>query len=59
MATSTRICKHMNEDHADSLLAFAWYFARQPTASSATLENIDLKGKTIFRCPSDLSTELR
>lgn len=43
-AVSDRICKHMNEDHADALLLYALVYGRVATAEAARLEAIDPKG---------------
>lgn len=37
---SERICKHMNEDHPDSLLAYAHHYAKKSAAKVATLTAI-------------------
>lgn len=44
---SDRICKHMNDDHADAVLMYAQVFGNLSTASAATMnsiqpENMDL-----------------
>ncbi len=37
---SDRICKHMNEDHADAVLIYAQTFGNLPTATAATMNSI-------------------
>lgn len=41
--TSARVCKHMNEDHGASCLAFAWQFS-STSATEAEMTDIDGKG---------------
>ncbi len=36
-AVSDRICKHMNEDHADAVLAYARHYAALTTAREARM----------------------
>jgi putative heme iron utilization protein len=38
------ICAHMNEDHADALVAYARYFGGFEGAESARLVGLDAKG---------------
>lgn len=37
---SDRICKHMNEDHADAVLIYARVFGNLSTATAATMNSI-------------------
>lgn len=37
---SDRICKHMNEDHADAVLIYAQTFGNLPGATAATMNAI-------------------
>jgi putative heme iron utilization protein len=41
---SDRICKHMNDDHADAVLLYAKAFAETPEATAATMLKIDAEG---------------
>ncbi|MDJ1178947.1 DUF2470 domain-containing protein [Roseofilum sp. BLCC_M91] len=41
---SDRICKHMNEDHAEAIALYAQTFGAMPSASSAKMEAIDPDG---------------
>ena len=41
---SDRICKHMNDDHADAVLLYAQKFGSQPTATAAVMSAIDAAG---------------
>lgn len=43
-AISDRICKHMNEDHADAVLMYAKIYGKSPTAETATIGSIDPLG---------------
>lgn len=43
-AISDRICKHMNEDHADAIVLYAKVFGNTPEAAIATMESIDPEG---------------
>jgi putative heme iron utilization protein len=43
-AISDRICKHMNEDHADAVLLYAKVYGNTPTAEAATMSAIDPLG---------------
>ncbi|MDJ0900942.1 MAG: DUF2470 domain-containing protein [Xenococcus sp. MO_188.B8] len=55
-AISDRICKHMNEDHAEAIVLYAKVFGNSPEAETATMDSIDpqgmnltakIKGKTV------------
>ncbi len=46
-AVSDRICKHMNDDHADAVLAYAHVFGNTAKATTARMESIDLQGMTL------------
>ncbi len=43
-AISDRICKHMNDDHADAVLTYAQVYGKAPTAETATMSAIDPLG---------------
>ena len=51
--SSARVCKHMNEDHAASCLAFAWTLAGISSASSASLSALNVGGFDL-RCSTSL-----
>ena len=51
--SSDRVCKHMNEDHAASCLAFAWTLAGISSASSASLSALNVGGFDL-RCSTSL-----
>jgi len=46
-AVSDRICKHMNEDHADAVLLYAKAFASVTDASAAQMLSIDPEGMNL------------
>ncbi|MBO9998561.1 MAG: DUF2470 domain-containing protein [Cyanobacteria bacterium SID2] len=46
-AISDRICKHMNDDHADAVLLYAKAFGNQTEATAAELLAIDPLGMDI------------
>jgi putative heme iron utilization protein len=41
---SDRICKHMNEDHADAVLLYAQVFGNCLKATAAQMKSIDPQG---------------
>jgi putative heme iron utilization protein len=41
---SNRICKHMNDDHADAVLLYAKAFGNSPNAEAAQMLAIDSQG---------------
>jgi putative heme iron utilization protein len=41
---SDRICKHMNEDHADALVLYAKAFGNSPETEAAKMISIDPQG---------------
>ena len=41
---SDRICKHMNDDHADAVLLYAQKLGDATTATAATMKAIDANG---------------
>lgn len=43
-AVSDRICKHMNEDHADAVLLYAQVFGGATDATEARMISIDAEG---------------
>lgn len=44
---SDRICKHMNEDHADAVLLYSRFFGNTPNAESAKMMSIDTGGMNL------------
>lgn len=38
---SDRICRHMNQDHAEAVLSYARHYGGLPSASRATMERIE------------------
>lgn len=46
-AISDRICKHMNEDHADAILLYAKAFAGALDATAAQMLTIDPEGMNL------------
>ncbi|MBW4519202.1 MAG: DUF2470 domain-containing protein [Scytolyngbya sp. HA4215-MV1] len=45
---SDRICKHMNDDHADAILLYAKVFGGSETASAAKMQSIDPQGMNLL-----------
>lgn len=43
-AISDRICKHMNDDHAEAIALYARALGQQPEATAATMLRIDAQG---------------
>ncbi len=56
---SDRICKHMNEDHADSVLLYAQVFGEVPDATSATLLVVDPLGMNLTAQVGDQAMPVR
>lgn len=46
-AISDRICKHMNEDHADALVIYAKVFGDSPKTEKAQMLSIDPQGMNL------------
>ena len=46
-AVSDRICKHMNDDHADAVLTYVQVFGNTQAATAATMDSIDLEGMNL------------
>ncbi|NER83316.1 MAG: DUF2470 domain-containing protein [Leptolyngbya sp. SIO1D8] len=46
-AASDRICKHMNDDHADAVLTYAQVFGNTQSATSASMNSIDAEGMNL------------
>jgi putative heme iron utilization protein len=43
-AVSDRICKHMNDDHAEAILMYAQVYGGKQEATSAVMNAIDSEG---------------
>lgn len=56
---SARICKHMNEDHADAVLLYARTFADTAEATSAEMLKIDAEGMDLRVRNNDLEEPVR
>lgn len=46
-AVSDRICKHMNNDHADAVLTYVQVFGSTEAATAATMDSIDATGMNL------------
>mmetsp|Transcript_104887 Transcript_104887/g.224133 ORF Transcript_104887/g.224133 Transcript_104887/m.224133 type:complete len:158 (-) Transcript_104887:87-560(-) len=46
-ASKERIMKHMNDDHGDSLLAYARHYAKMDTATSSQITDLSAAGLTL------------
>ncbi len=44
---SDRICKHMNEDHGETLILYAQFFGKAEEATSAKMLSIDEQGMNL------------
>ncbi|MBW4650354.1 MAG: DUF2470 domain-containing protein [Kastovskya adunca ATA6-11-RM4] len=44
---SDRICKHMNEDHAEAIALYAKVYGEASSTTSATMESIDAEGMNL------------
>ena len=58
-AISDRICKHMNEDHAEAIVLYAKAFGNSPDADSAKLVAIDPQGMDLTAQVAGEETTLR
>ena len=47
-AVSDRICKHMNDDHADSIVTYAEVYGNQENVASARMLKIDPEGMDLL-----------
>ncbi|MGH2412777.1 MAG: DUF2470 domain-containing protein [Microcystaceae cyanobacterium] len=45
---SDRICKHMNEDHADAIVFYAKAYGNSPEAEAAQMLSIDPEGMNLL-----------
>lgn len=44
---SDRICKHMNDDHADAIVVYAKAFGNEPKTETAKMISIDPQGMNL------------
>ena len=56
---SDRICKHMNEDHADAVVLYARVFGNTPEAETAQMLAIDPEGMNLSAQINSNSVPLR
>ena len=56
---SDRICKHMNDDHADAVLLYAQKFGDATSATAATMKSIDATGMDLDATVDGQSTPVR
>jgi putative heme iron utilization protein len=56
---SDRICKHMNQDHADAVLLYAQVFGHASTATAAELLAVDATGMSLTAQVDGNSTLVR
>ncbi len=45
---SDRICRHMNEDHADAILLYAKVYGNSTEATAAEMVSIDAEGMNLL-----------
>jgi putative heme iron utilization protein len=58
-AISDRICKHMNDDHAEAVLLYAKIFGNSPDSESAKMISIDPEGMNLATILNGENKELR
>jgi putative heme iron utilization protein len=56
---SDRICKHMNEDHADAVAIYARTWGNSPDTQTATMVSIDAVGMNLITQVNGESVPLR
>lgn len=56
---SDRICKHMNEDHADAILLYAKVFGNSTDATAAEMVSIDAQGMNLKTQSNSTEAPLR
>lgn len=56
---SDRICKHMNDDHADAIALYAKTFGNSPDTEAAKMVSIDAQGMNLMTQVKDESVPLR
>lgn len=58
-AVSDRICKHMNDDHADAVVLYARVYGDRPDAESAQMRSIDEQGMNLEACVNGETVPVR
>ena len=58
-AVSDRICKHMNDDHADAVLLYAQKFGNATAATDAIMAAIDTTGMDLNATVNGQNTPIR
>jgi putative heme iron utilization protein len=58
-AISERICKHMNDDHAEAVLVYAKVFGNSPNSESAKMLSIDPEGMDLSTIINGENKQLR
>ena len=58
-AVSQRICKHMNEDHADAVLVYAKKYGNATEATAAVMKAIDPEGMDLTAQVDGTATPVR
>jgi hypothetical protein len=56
---SDRICKHMNDDHAEAVLTYAKVYGKSPTAETAAMSAIDPFGMDLTATVDGETVSLR
>lgn len=56
---STRICTHMNDDHAAAVLMYAKVFGKAAAATAAKMESIDPEGMDLTAQVDGVATPVR
>lgn len=56
---SDRICKHMNDDHAEAVVLYARVFGNSPEATSAQMLSIDAEGMNLLTQVNGSDTPVR
>ncbi|MBE9032280.1 DUF2470 domain-containing protein [filamentous cyanobacterium LEGE 11480] len=56
---STRICAHMNDDHAEAVLMYAKMFGNATMATAATMDAIDPEGMDLTAQVDGAATTVR
>jgi putative heme iron utilization protein len=58
-AISDRICKHMNEDHAEAIALYAQVFGQRPNTETAQMLAIDSQGMDLTIQYQEQSEKIR
>jgi len=56
---SDRICKHMNDDHADAIALYARAFGQEPDTTAAKMLKIDAQGMDLAVQVDDTTKPVR